>query len=1047
MANKNRMEQPYGYREQNKFTSEPAMICEVISSKGGTDSEQTKKIEEILAKAFFDARYVNGKIIFSNSKGYDVDSVNIPLVDKATYDNETKKVTVTFKDGACEPIEIDLSDLVDQLEALVEEETEARAEEDEKLWDAIGEMGESGSSIIDLINEEASARTEADDEIWDAIGEMGESGKSIVERIEAEESARTEADEALEEALEEGLQQEAAERESADTEIMDALSAETEAREEADAIEASARTAADDALSEAISAETQAREEADAIEASARTEADDALSEAISAETEAREEADAIEASARTEADNALGERIDNEKAARIYWDGVLSGAIETERQERENGDNDLWGALNDEISARTEGDDALDGKIEQEKIDRAAADGELDGKILVEKGAREDADIILDNKIGDERIARSDADAALSGAIGTEKEEREAEDARIWEALSAETNNRISGDTALENEINNNKVSIVKVQSSLPSNIKEAFELKNTLGEILGDRINIYKDSSLKNVELTDHDDSGHTGQYLKFTYILDDGSEKEEYVDVSQFLVEAEFKDGLLVNNSGQVKVRIDVASEPYLTVSQNGVKLSGIDAISQALVTETTSRQNADTTLEAMIMNETTNRQVGDNDLLTAINSEARTRESADNDLGTRITNEASARSTMDSQLSTQISTEVANRVAGDQTLNNAIRVLNTSLSEETTNRVEADTSLQNQINDLKTADIEIRSSAATIAINLETEIANRTQADNNLQNQINTKANSVDVYYKDEADSIFATKEEIPTDFYTKGEVDSKDNEIKAMITAETSARESDDAELHGLISTEKAERISADTAINTAIDALSSEVNRKIEGVTTSDVSISVDNSNPKIPSIKLNISDDEGQIIALNADGIYAKSELEYDEYANILTFTNTNGTTDIQLKTKSEIDNIYYDKPNEEIVIEYTVNGQRKEDVRVPVGDLIEEWRPEDGNQGAIALTKDRSIQDYDVLKARLILNTVHTDNAAVIDDNALYVSKSAITADLSSEIEALKTRITALEQSLSAATADNSRQDESITQLMGYHQNDLNP
>ena len=48
MANKNRMEQPYGYREQNKFTSEPAMICEVISSKGGTDSEQTKKIEEIL---------------------------------------------------------------------------------------------------------------------------------------------------------------------------------------------------------------------------------------------------------------------------------------------------------------------------------------------------------------------------------------------------------------------------------------------------------------------------------------------------------------------------------------------------------------------------------------------------------------------------------------------------------------------------------------------------------------------------------------------------------------------------------------------------------------------------------------------------------------------------------------------------------------------------------------------------------------------------------------------------------------------------------------
>ena len=118
-------------------------------------------------------------------------------------------------------------------------------------------------------------------------------------------------------------------------------------------------------------------------------------------------------------------------------------------------------------------------------------------------------------------------------------------------------------------------------------------------------------------------------------------------------------------------------------------------------------------------------------------------------------------------------------------------------------------------------------------------------------------------------------------------------------------------------------------------------------------------------------------------------------------------------------------------------MTIEYTVNGTRKEDVYVPVHDLIQEWRTEDGNVGAIALTKDVSVPEVDVLKARLVLNTSHDDNAAIIDDNSLYVSKNAIIAEANAEIEALKARVTALENALQAATQEHTSQSQRITQV----------
>lgn len=130
----------------------------------------------------------------------------------------------------------------------------------------------------------------------------------------------------------------------------------------------------------------------------------------------------------------------------------------------------------------------------------------------------------------------------------------------------------------------------------TLEANVLEQYKLQQTVNNVTsikGETIKIYKDSSLKSVALD--------GQTLNFTYILADGSESTVGVDVSTFLAESEFADGLQVTNHivsvklGQglefgneaehksIKVKIDSASESFLTVGDNGVKLTGVqDAI---------------------------------------------------------------------------------------------------------------------------------------------------------------------------------------------------------------------------------------------------------------------------------------------------------------------------------------------------------------------------------------------------------------------------------------------------------------------------------
>ena len=125
-----------------------------------------------------------------------------------------------------------------------------------------------------------------------------------------------------------------------------------------------------------------------------------------------------------------------------------------------------------------------------------------------------------------------------------------------------------------------------------LGTNVREAYKLVDEDGVQAGEPIKIYKDSALQSVELVseklavgEENQDGYVpskqGQFLKFIYLTTSGENNVVYLDVSSFLAESEFKNGLSVNSNGEVSVKVDEKSETFLTVGEGGIKLSGVQS----------------------------------------------------------------------------------------------------------------------------------------------------------------------------------------------------------------------------------------------------------------------------------------------------------------------------------------------------------------------------------------------------------------------------------------------------------------------------------
>ena len=517
MAKTNRIQQPYGYRDNGEYSSEANMLCNAITSLGKGD------MADLAAKVFFGVEYRDDleAFVFLNSGGTPIATADMKdvkfskLIESATYNPNTKNIDIIFENGDVVNISTDgivpftaFKDGLEKTDDTVKVKIDPNSDEyltlsengvkvsgikekitvlETSINNEISDRESNDTTLSEKIDNEKGAREENDKKIWDAIGEVSSSVTSgdttVIGMIETEINARKDEDSKLNGLIE---------------------------------AEKTARVEADDKLKSLIGDVS-----------SAVTSGSTSLVDMINKETEARKEADdklksliGDVSSAVTSGQTSVVDLINAEKAERIEEDSKLNGLIEAEKTAREE-------AISIESTARTE------------------KDTELDGKIASEVTSREETDRKLEQEITN----RTNADSTINGRIDTLSE-----------------SNKL------------NVVDVEKVTSGLSQTIRESYKFKKADGTYIPQTVDIYKDSSLINVVLKEIDNK----KYLVFTYVLEDGTQKDIEVDVEELLIESEFSDGLSASSDGdvvRVKVKIDPSSDNYLSVSSDGVKISGI------------------------------------------------------------------------------------------------------------------------------------------------------------------------------------------------------------------------------------------------------------------------------------------------------------------------------------------------------------------------------------------------------------------------------------------------------------------------------------
>lgn len=188
---------------------------------------------------------------------------------------------------------------------------------------------------------------------------------------------------------------------------------------------------------------------------------------------------------------------------------------------------------------------------------------------------------------------------------------------------------------------------------------------------------------------------------------------------IDFAELVDETEFGDGLQVVDS-IVSLLIDESGEPYLSVGENGLKISGINqAISDAVNAEKTRAEEAETALQAAIEAEGRRAQEAEEALDAKIDAEKTRAEEAEATLDAKIDQEIQDRKD-------DVDAEETRAKAEEAAANRRIDTLNDALDAEKGIREAADVRLENLITAEKN-----RAEAAESALDakIDQEIADR------------------------------------------------------------------------------------------------------------------------------------------------------------------------------------------------------------------------------------------------------------------------------------------------------------------------------
>ena len=247
-----------------------------------------------------------------------------------------------------------------------------------------------------------------------------------------------------------------------------------------------------------------------------------------------------------------------------------------------------------------------------------------------------------------------------------------------------------------------------------------------------------------------------------------------------------------------------------------------------------------------------------------------------------------------------------------------------------------------------------------------------------------NGLALKANSADVYTKDEIDS---------KGYLTS--VDLSDYAMKTDVVAETNRAQA-------------AEKINSDaidaledraSVIENNISLLQAEDRRlNLTPVETNTVSMTVSKQDTgTLISGGVKVDASSGNIIKINTNGLYASVALNYNKAENRLSLT-INGTVvnEFELSDHSLVQEGHYDSSTKSIVLTIVKDGGETQQISIPIGDIINEWTVDNGTNNPISLSKTTGVDGVDVLKAELEIST-EAHNAILNRNGTLYVSNRA--------------------------------------------------
>ena len=345
---KTRMYEPWGYREENDYQS--------------GENQFEKELNELFASASYNKD--DKKIHFFNNDGLDLSGSSIDtnefasgVIESATYDKETKILTIVFSNG--DIVEINLAELIDENEFA------------------------DGLQVNDGI---VSIKLDGESEAYLTVSPSGLKLSGVDAAIEAEKTRAEEAETALQAAIEaEGQRAQEAE-EALDVKIDE---------------EIARATSAETALDTKITQEIVDREaDVDAEEARAKA-VEEALDAKIDQEIQDRkDDVDAEEARA-TAAEAAEKARAEAAEAAANRRIDTLNDALDAEKTLREAADVRLENMITAETNRATSAETALDAKIDQEIADRIAdVDAEEDRATAAETELETALDV-LNQKLG----------------------------------------------------------------------------------------------------------------------------------------------------------------------------------------------------------------------------------------------------------------------------------------------------------------------------------------------------------------------------------------------------------------------------------------------------------------------------------------------------------------------------------------------------------------------------------------------------------------------------------------------------------------------